>query len=683
MHIERNHSNLGWSGFGLAQLLTLLFLVASLLWAWRKLEVLLLNDRVAGFLTVEQTLSSALGWQLAAFGCVLLLCHAVLGLLAFALARMTETAFAASTPAWRGWLITGWFVLLAVLVLAANITFHPASIFSVEASWWRDKALGLYPVQIAAAASGLLVIWLATRAFTRMRTVNLLVAAAVTGTICLALITSVALSRVPNAAAPPVVSSPHIVIIGIDSLRNDLSLPRLGSASIPHVREFLARAKYFSDATTPLARTFGSWVSILTGRHPVATNARVNLMPRKLVEEGETLADSLRERGYKTIYATDETRFANIDESYGFDQLIAPPIGAVDFLLGYAGDIPLVNLIASTPAGRWLFPSNHANRAANGIYQPAAFVRRLKNEIRIDGPAFLAIHLTLAHWPYNWAGWPVPGTPPEYRTAYRRAVEEVDGQFDAVMQLLAENGVLDNALVVLLSDHGEALGANTDSMLRKTGAHREIWDSLWGHGTSVMSPHQYGVLLAMRAYGRARLPGSPGRYDWPVSLEDLRPTLEDYATGKAPVNVDGISLLPFLEQPDLASRLEARVRFTETDFNTPSTLAGRYEASGLIDEAAVYYELEPASGWVQFRAERLPELLARKQRAALSSSSLLAAIPDPESRSVRYLYTDRHNPLPRVLDGRPDPGRDPEAARLWDALQARFPGELPEQSNLP
>ncbi len=75
------------------------------------------------------------------------------------------------------------------------------------------------------------------------------------------------------------------------------------------------------------------------------------------------------------------------------------------------------------------------------------------------------------------------------------------------MQLLADKHVLDNAIVVLLSDHGEALGAEEDSMLRTTGTSREIWDSLWGHGTSVMSPNQYQVLLAMRAFGRARLPG--------------------------------------------------------------------------------------------------------------------------------------------------------------------------------
>jgi hypothetical protein len=274
--------------------------------------------------------------------------------------------------------------------------------------------------------------------------------------------------------------------------------------------------------------------------------------------------------------------------------------------------------------------------------------------------------------------------PEAYRNEYAAAVAEVDRQFSDVMRLLAEKHVLDNAIVVLLSDHGEALGAEGDSMLRGTGTSREIWDSLWGHGTSVMSPNQYQVLLAMRAFGRAKLPGPDRNYDWPVSVEDLRPTLEQLATGKAAADVDGISLLPYLEDPSRATALAPRIRFTETDFNTPDVLAGRYEASGIIDEAAVYYELDYETGWVQFRENRLPELLARKQRAALSSTTLIAVIPGRQpGQSPHYLLTDRRKPAPRALEGAPDPASEPEASRLWDALKARYPGELPADPELP
>jgi hypothetical protein len=109
------------------------------------------------------------------------------------------------------------------------------------------------------------------------------------------------------------------------------------------------------DVTSPLARTFPAWMSTLTGRHPASTNARFNLMPRAKVEAGDTLADALREAGYSTIYSTDEVRFANIDESYGFERLVTPPIGASDFVLGTANDLPLPNLLSATPLGAGSF----------------------------------------------------------------------------------------------------------------------------------------------------------------------------------------------------------------------------------------------------------------------------------------------------------------------------------------
>lgn len=83
-----------------------------------------------------------------------------------------------------------------------------------------------------------------------------------------------------------------------------------------------------------------------------------------------------------------------------------------------------------------------------------------------------------------------------------------------------------------------------------------------------MSPHQYGVLLAMRGFGRAELPGDPAVRDWPL-------TLEEFITGAAPKRVDGISLLPYLAGKAPAATLESRVRFTETCFNTVKDDGGR------------------------------------------------------------------------------------------------------------
>lgn len=677
-----------WTGFWLAQLLSAVFLAGCLWWLIRDLAFVLPNYRITAALSIERSPGAVLGLQLAAFAGALLFCHMLLGLAAYGIARLVENALAGTQLPSRRWLVSFVFFLMVGLVMAANSTRHPGSLFAGEESWFRTPLMiGLRAGDLLVLVFAAIVLVLALRALRRTIAARPAIAVRFAGAgvsvIAAALVLPLVTSGSQASSTAVVSTAPHVVIIGVDSLRDDLAGTGGETSLTPQIDRFLDGAYRFRDTTTPLARTFPAWVSILTGRHPVSTGARFNLMPRELVREGETIGTALRKHGYRAVYATDEVRFANIDETFGFDQLITPPIGAIDFLLGHAGDLPIVNLAATTWMGGMLFPSNHANRAAHLTYQPEQFVERLADEIEVQGPTLLAIHLTLAHWPYAWGGDAALATPQEYRPGYRRSVAAVDRQFRQVMSVLEDKGVLDNAIVVLLSDHGEALGGKTDSMLRGTGTSQQIWRTLWGHGTSVLSPHQYQVLLAMRTFGRAQLSGKPGNYDWPVTLEDLRPTLEQFVTGTAPAGVDGHSLLPAIAEPGDTASLQARIRFTETGFNTDSTLAGRYEASGLIDEAAVYYELDAASGRVQFRRARLPQLLARKQRAAISSSALLAAVPDWNSGTTTYLFTDRQNPLPRPLLARPDPRNDPEAARLWDALQERFPGELPPAPSLP
>ncbi|MGQ0429524.1 MAG: sulfatase-like hydrolase/transferase [Gammaproteobacteria bacterium] len=661
------------------QVVSLLLLAGCAWWVYRELSIVIGGSRLTDSITWGDHFNATLRGQLAWFALAVLALHVVLGLLGSALARLTRAAFP-NMPAKHYTPVTiGWIVMIFAFALLANSSWYPASRFAggslrLPADWF-----GLAPLTVLTAAVLLAILLLVALAIRRAAApaqslkrssfaLAVLAAAVTVGSIA---------DDSAGAAAPARATKTHIVIIGIDSMRNDLSEPAAGAVLTPNVDTFLAGSIRFEDATTPLARSYPAWLAILTGRHPVRTNARFNLMPRALVQEGNTLAEALVAAGYRSVFAADEVRFANFDRSYGFDQLITPPIGASDFVVPTIGEMPLVNVVGGSRIGARLFPNIHANRAAAVTYDPAAFIRRLDRELAVQGPSFLAIHLTLAHWPYSWAGLPKPTTPQEFRPAYRKALQQVDRQFQDLLALLERKGVLANAIVVVLSDHGEALGYQSDSMLRRTGSSGEIWDSLWGHGTSVLSPHQYGVLFAMRAFGNARLPGEPGSRRWPVTLEDVRPTLEELAIGTASRDVDGSSLAPFLAGLAPVSILEARVRFTETCFNTVKLMEGKFTESGLVSEAGIYYEVVPDTGWVQLRPDRLPEIMAKKQRAALSSDALLAAVPNWTDDSVAYLFSSRRDPLPRRLAGPPNPVTDPEAARLWAALHERFAGELP------
>jgi hypothetical protein len=667
-----------FEGLGLSLLLSALLLAGSVWLVYRELDAILGASKITGSISWVSDFNAVLATRLAVFALAVIGIHGVFALAVWGLARMSRAALPVHAAGSMAVQVTAWVSLLAFVALVTNAHLYPGSRFAFidfgMPATWNGYAV---PALLWLAA-GALAVASATTAYLRGARLGVPARRLIAATAAVAAVGLVAQLLAGDPSEAGVASGPpNIVILGLDSMRSDMSEVATGASLTPTVDDFLAGSHQFVDTLSPLARTFPAWVSILTGRHPVTTNARFNLMPRSLIHEGDTLADALRVHGYRSVYATDEVRFANFDASYGFDELITPPVGASDFVIGAVGDQPLVNLVAGSRLGAFVFPQIHANRADSITYEPEQFVTRLERKLHPSRPGFVSIHLTLAHWPYSRAGQVEPTTPQSWRPAYRQALQDVDRQFGEVLALLERKGVLENAVVVVLSDHGEALGFPSDSMVRESGTPNEIWDSLWGHGTSVVSPYQYGVVLAMRAFGRARLPGRPGRYDWPVTLEDVRPTLEELATGQAPKGVDGISLLPFMADPERAASLAGRVRFTETCFNTVKMLKGKITKSGVISEAGIYYEMDPDSGWVQLRADRLPEILARKQRAAISRDALLAVIPSWTDGGVTTLYSDRRSPAPRRLQGPPDASTDPEAARLWQALEARFPGELP------
>ncbi len=174
-------------------------------------------------------------------------------------------------------------------------------------------------------------------------------------------------------------SKPNIIIIGVDAVRPDF-LGFFGSDNkTPYFDNFLNQSTVFSESLTPLARTYPTWVSILTGQYPKKNGIRLDLAEHITFDLHETLPAILQRAGYQTLYATDETRFSNIDQRFGFDKTITPPIGFNDFLLGSLNDFPVSNLLVNTFLGRYLFPYSYANRAAYITYNPTTFLNFIQS----------------------------------------------------------------------------------------------------------------------------------------------------------------------------------------------------------------------------------------------------------------------------------------------------------------
>jgi len=623
-----------------------------------------------------------------AFAGALLLVHVAFGLVCWCLAQCTLVAI----PDWRKYrwrVLFSWLVGATLWILIANATLFPWSMSGVHIAWLHAKwfsGVRLFEIAtILLTAICLYSMFRAVMAVPMLRRVAPRVAVyGVLGVPILAAAKS--LDAPPGDAGA---GKPNIILIGVDSLRNDVVGEGRGVGVTPNIDAFLRDGAHrYTEATTPLARTYPAWVSVLTGRYPRHTGAREDLIAPDALQPFETLAHVARRSGYHTVWATDEVRFSNIDESYGFDQRITPTIGVADFLIGKANDFPLSNLLANSWVGRWLFPATYANRAAAHTYRPQTFLHRLDSDLDADEPVLLALHLTLPHNPFHWAD---PSdeafsryTDMVYR--YLNCVIAADEQVGGILEMLDRKGMLGNALVVLLSDHGEALGVPaTDTLLHGRDV-LELLDgnriALVGHGSSVLSPNQYEVVLAMRGYGKLEFPVAPREHSQGVSLVDIAPTVADLVGLEFSEVPDGASLRPLMYQDDTgAAALKDRVRFTETGFRTALTVKGEFDERGLLGEAAAFFRMNPQNARLEVRSEMLSRLISDKERAAFSSEWLLGAMPTPGgAQSHIYVFVGRNGEAPRRVMTEPGDA-DPELRRLWLALREHYGDELPGIGN--
>ncbi|MBW0146847.1 sulfatase-like hydrolase/transferase [Marinobacter arenosus] len=423
-------------------------------------------------------------------------------------------------------------------------------------------------------------------------------------------------------------SHPNVVIIGIDALRPDhLGARYEGFSLTPNIDGFVSDSVNYSNAFTPVARTYSAWFALLSGRYPTSTGVRFNLQQFNDAQLADTdLQARLKDQGYHTVYAMDERRFNNIDERYGFDSVVGPKIGAADFLLFHAAEIPSIAFVANTDLGKKLFPFIYMNRGVHSTYMPEVFTQNLLDEVaqHRDKPLFLATHLTLPHWPYLYrdltpdARIPYDPEQPQHYL-YQLMLQEVDDQFQDLMDGLERIGVLDNALVFVVSDHGEgfmleddALEAGLESITFPTSGH--------GHGTNVLSEEQFNVVMAVQD----RRDGYRAHSDDSlVSLLDIAPTVLKWLDEDADISTySGSPLAAVVECEGCESASEI---FIESSVATNAMYQSQLDAMQVMAEGIGFYTVTP-EGLAITRPE-FGELLRSKQRAVVSDDFIVAHFP--------------------------------------------------------
>lgn len=394
-------------------------------------------------------------------------------------------------------------------------------------------------------------------------------------------------------------------------------------------------ATVFGEAITPLARTFPSWTTILSGEYPRQNGIRFNLAQQNHIDTTHLLPEILKQHGYQTVFATDETRFSNMNTHYGFDEIISPPMGLNDFLLGTFNDFPLSNVITNTMVGKWLFPYSYANRPVYFLYDPDSFLQLLNPLLKKSRsqPLFLAVHFCLPHYPYLWASSPVKENNAVAR--YVASVGRADQQVQDFFVMLQKNHLLDHAIVVLLSDHGEGLEIPGDRITEKESflvtksksipkfyppsLDKEAVDESAGHGTDVLGLSQYHTVLAFKLYGFGKqkhrmVPGI-------VSMLNIKPTV---------LHLLGLnkekSLVPVIRGTQEKVAVPKHI-FLESDF-TPQSIRTVYpETRQVMLEGVQLFQIDPLSTFLTVKDSMGQMIIASKQYADIDGEWMLALYP--------------------------------------------------------
>ena len=314
----------------------------------------------------------------------------------------------------------------------------------------------------------------------------------------------------------------HVVLISFDTTRPDhFGLYGNDEVRTPNLNRLAAESIVLDDLMTVVPTTLASHVSLLTGKYPHAHGTPRNGF--MVHDDNVMLAEILRQQGFVT--AGFAGSFA-LDSRFGFAQGFDHYDQSFERLAGFAGRA-------------------QNERTAKAVTNA---VTGWLDEVGVPERLFLFVHFFDAHSPYE--------APPPFDTLYdprgrrglpawksirkgglvridsanraarRRArqyageISYIDRHVGRLLDALRENGVLDEALLIVTSDHGE---------------------NFWEHAASF--DHGWNVYqTTMRAVGILRLPGARHggrRIDGVAATIDLLPTALEFLGLPLPAGIDG------------------------------------------------------------------------------------------------------------------------------------------------
>ena len=311
---------------------------------------------------------------------------------------------------------------------------------------------------------------------------------------------------------------PNIVLYLIDTLRSD----RLGCYGYPRpvsprIDAFAQQAVLFERVVAQSSWTRASMASVFTGRWPPAhgTNGRRDRLRGDL----EILPQRLRAAGYRTAaFVTNPNVSSTFGFDRGFDHFFYLGKEAGSDVVHQAVAEWLADRSQQTPFFLWI----HTLDPHAPYDSPEAFRRRLAPGIDADaGRRSLTVLDDLQAGRRQLDATLLS----QLEALYDAAVAYNDYSFGVLLDELEGHGLLDGALVILLSDHGDEFHEHGN----------------WQHGRALHA-ESIGVPLIVKPPAAA----GGSRVAQPVRQIDVLPTVLDLLGLPPAAGVEGRSLLPLI-----------------------------------------------------------------------------------------------------------------------------------------
>jgi len=400
---------------------------------------------------------------------------------------------------------------------------------------------------------------------------------------------------------------PNVLVIIVDDLRPEVAAYGDQIALTPNIDSLAETGVLFENAFTAVPVCGASRAALLSGRKP--TTARFLNFNSRLDTDfpsAKSLPAYFREHGYHTV-SNGKVFDATLDSATAWSEPAWNPEGTwTSALARNERRDDLQRAYLDNPPGV-IGPAFERLDAADSDYPDGKVADKTIEDLRrlreLDSPFLMVVGFRKPHLPFTaperywslydsmdfalpstyyrtpegvpsnpihnsaelraYAGIPQEGLLEEAQAlqlihAYHAAVSYADAQVGKVLKALTDFELEDETIVVLLGDHGWSLGEHT------------MWNKHALFDIALRTP------LIIRAPNHAH-----SRNGAVVSLLDLFPTLTELSGLPIPQNLDGVSLVPILSNPQVAVRTASISRW----FDGASARTNQFRYTDWRDEA--------------------------------------------------------------------------------------------------